>query len=341
MRPVSTALVLAALATLGTGVTTASARAQAITGAGSTFAAPIYQKWAEAAKPSTNIDLNYQAIGSGGGQSQVLARTVDFGATDAPMSPERLASGNLLQFPTVLGALVVIVNLPGVESNKLRLSGEVVSGIFDGTISKWNDPKIAALNPGMKLPRMAIATVHRADGSGTTYVFTSYLSAVSAKWKSDVGANTSVNWPVGAGARGNDGVAATVKNTRGAIGYVESAYATQNSLVTVQLRNHDGKFVNPDTATYIAAASGADWAHAKHYAVDLIDQPGANAWPILSATFVELPRDPKDHARSEAVVKFFDWAFKNGDDIAAKLDYIPLPASVKASVRKDWAAEIK
>ncbi|HET7880738.1 MAG TPA: phosphate ABC transporter substrate-binding protein PstS [Acetobacteraceae bacterium] len=317
------------------------AHAQQITGAGATFPAPVYTKWGEAAKGAAGIELNYQAIGSGGGQNQILNRTVDFGASDAPMDPSKLSDGKLLQFPTVMGAVVIIVNLPDVKENQLKLTGPVLADIFAGNITKWNDPKIAELNPGMKLPSLAIAPVHRADGSGTTFVFTSYLSAVSPDWKSKVGASTSVNWPAGAGAKGNDGVAATTHNTRGGIGYVENAYATQNKLVTTQLKNKAGQFVEPSMAAFTAAAANGDWTNAKDYAVNLIDQPGDKSWPIVSATFIELPKDPKDPARSAAVIKFFDWAYSKGDSIASSLEYIPLPDPVKASVRSAWHADVK
>lgn len=317
------------------------ADAQQITGAGATFPAPVYTKWAEAAKSAVGVELNYQAIGSGAGQNQILNRTVDFGASDAPMDPAKLQSGDLLQFPSVMGAVVVIVNIPGVKPNELKLTGDVLAGIFAGTISKWNDPRIAGINPGLKLPSLAIAPVHRADGSGTTFVFTSYLSAVSAEWKDHVGASTSVNWPTGAGAKGNDGVAATTRNTRGAIGYVENAYATRNHLTTTQLRNKAGQFVEPSKASFSAAAANADWSGAKNYAVSLIDQPGEKSWPIVSATFIELPKDPKDATRSANVVKFFDWAYQHGNEIATGLEYIPLPEQVKASVRAAWHSEIK
>jgi phosphate transport system substrate-binding protein len=318
-----------------------AANAQQITGAGATFPAPVYTKWGEAAKGAIGIELNYQAIGSGGGQNQILNRTVDFGASDAPMDPSKLTDGKLLQFPTVMGAVVIIVNLPDMKANELKLTGEVLADIFAGTITKWNDPKIAALNPGVKLPSLAIAPVHRADGSGTTFVFTSYLSAASPEWKSKVGASTSVNWPAGAGAKGNDGVAATTHNTRGGIGYVENAYATQNKLITTQLRNKAGKFVEPTMAAFSAAAANGDWANAKNFAVDLIDQPGDTSWPIVSATFILLPKDPKDPAHSASVMKFFDWAYKNGDGIATSLEYIALPDAVKAVVRNAWKTEIK
>jgi phosphate transport system substrate-binding protein len=318
-----------------------SAQAQQITGAGATFPAPVYTKWGEAAKAATGLELNYQAIGSGGGQNQILNRTVDFGASDAPMDAAKLADGKLLQFPTVMGAVVIIVNVPDVKANEIKLTGELVADIFAGTITKWNDPKLVELNRDVKLPNLAIAPVHRADGSGTTYVFTSYLSAVSPEWKSKVGASTSVNWPAGAGAKGNDGVAATTHNTRGGIGYVENAYATQNKLITTQLRNKAGKFVEPTMPSFSAAAANGDWANAKNYAVNLIDQPGDKSWPIVSATFIELPKDPKDPARSANVMKFFDWAYKNGDSIASSLEYIPLPDAVKAAVRSAWHSEIK
>lgn len=323
------------------GLSTTVAEAQQITGAGATFPAPVYTKWGEQAKTAIGIELNYQAIGSGGGQNQILNRTVDFGASDAPMDPAKLQSGNLLQFPTVMGAVVPIVNLPGIGSDALKLSGAVLADIFQGSITKWNDPKIAALNPGLTLPAIDVAPVHRADGSGTSFVFTTYLSAVSPGWKSEVGASTSVNWPAGAGARGNDGVAATTKNTPGGIGYVENAYATQNKLTTVQLKNHDGQFVAPTTKSFAAAAANGDWANAKNYAVNLVDQPGAESWPIVSATFIELPKNPKDPARGAAVLKFFEWAYAHGDETARQLEYVPLPAAVKDSVRKAWTAEIR
>jgi phosphate transport system substrate-binding protein len=316
------------------------AQAQEITGAGATFPAPVYTKWGEQAKAATGIQLNYQAIGSGGGQNQILQRTVDFGASDAPMDAAKLEAGHLLQFPTVMGSVVVIVNIPGVEANQLKLPAELLADIYEGKIAKWNDAKLTEANHGVALPNLAIAPVYRADGSGTSYVYTSYLSAVSPSWKSAVGANTSVKWPAGAGAKGNDGVAATVHNTRGGIGYVEYAYASQNHLVTVQLRNKAGNFVAPTMEAFQAAAANGDWANAKNFAVDLIDQPGAKSWPIVSATFIELPKDPKDPARSATVMKFFDWAYKNGDAAASSLDYIALPQPVKDAVRAAWHTSI-
>jgi phosphate transport system substrate-binding protein len=330
VRTLSAAALLAA--------TAGAAHAQAITGAGSTFAQPIYDAWADASKSATGITLNYQGVGSGAGQKLVTQRTVDFGASDAPMPSDKLAAAKLLQFPTVMGAVDMAVNIPGVPDGKLRLSGTIVADIYLGLVTNWNDPAIAKINPGLKLPDLAIAPVYRADGSGTTYVFTSYLSKVSADFKSKVGADKAVSWPAGTGAKGTAGVAGAVKNTEGAIGYVESAYATLNHLTTTELRTHDGKFIKPTMASFAAAASHADWAGAKDFAIDLNDQPGANAWPIVSATFVLVPTDPKDAAKGAAVIKFFDWAFTNGDATAKGLQYVALPASVKAQVRKAWAA---
>ena len=314
--------------------------AQQITGAGATFPAPVYAKWGEAAKAAVGIELNYQAIGSGGGQNQIINRTVDFGASDAPMDAAKLQSGNLLQFPTVMGAVVPIVNLPGIEADKLKLTGELLAEIYLGKITKWNDPKLVEMNQGVTLPNVAIAPVYRADGSGTSFVYTSYLAAVSAEWKDKVGASTSVKWPAGSGARGNDGVAATVKNTRGAIGYVENAYATQNHLTTAQLRNKAGQFVAPSMKAFEAAASSGDWAGAQNFAVNLIDQAGAGSWPIVSATFLLVPKDPKDADRAKNVLKFVDWAYSNGGSIASGLEYIPLPKAVQDNVRAAWHSSI-
>lgn len=318
----------------------AAARAEAITGAGSSFAAPIYGKWAEAAAPSTGITLNYQSIGSGAGQTQIINRTVDFGASDAPVSAERLASNHLVQFPTVMGAVDLIVNIPGISVDQLKLDGPTIAAIYLGDVFKWNDPRIAALNPGVTLPPIAIAPVYRADGSGTTYVFTDYLAKVSPGFKSRVGSATSVKWPAGSGAKGSEGVSGTVKNIRGGIGYVESAYASRNRLVTAQLRAHDGAFIKASLDSFAAAAAAADWKGATNFAVDLNDEPGATSWPIVSATFVLLPANPTDAAKSAAVLKFFDWAYSNGDPVAHDLQYVPLPATVKAAVRDLWRAQL-
>ncbi len=311
-----------------------------ITGAGSTFAAPIYAKWGEASAATTGVKLNYQAIGSGAGINQINNRTVDFGASDMPVAADQLKEHKLMQFPTVIGGVDIIVNLPDIKPNELKLTGELLADIYLGKITKWNDPKIAALNPGLNLPSAAIAPVYRADGSGTTFVFTDYLSMQSPDWKSKVGASTSVKWSAGTGAKGSDGVAGTVHNVKGGIGYVESAYAEMNHLTTTQLRNKAGQFVSPNMDSYKAAAASADWSKVQNFAIDLNDQPGDKSWPIESATFVLLPTDPKDPNQSVATKKFFDWGFARGDDIAVQLLYIPLPASVKDAVRAAWKAEV-
>lgn len=314
----------------------ARAATATITGAGASFPNPIYQKWAEAAKSAIDIQLNYQSVGSGAGINQIKNRTVDFGASDAPVAADKLASGNLLQFPTVMGSVVPIVNIPGVEIDQLRLTGELIAEIYMGKLARWNDPRIAELNPGVTLPNLAVAPVYRAEGSGTTFVWTSYLAATSATWKSGIGAATSVRWPVGVGARGNDGVAATVRNTRGAIGYVENAYATVNKLTTTQLRNRDGNFIKPTHESFTAAAAAGDWANAPNFAVDLINLPGAQTWPVVSATFILLPTNPTDVERSRNTMRFFDWAFSHGGQAAGELEYIPLPANVQEAVRAAW-----
>lgn len=333
-----TTMVLAiALAGLGNAAE-AQAQSRQITGAGSTFAAPIYQKWGVAAAPAIGVTLNYQAIGSGAGINQVNNRTVDFGASDMPLPGDQLAQHNLMQFPTVIGGVDIIVNLPGVKPDQLKLTGPVLADIYLGHVAKWNDKQIADLNPGLKLPNLAIAPVYRADGSGTTFVFTDYLGTQSPEWKANVGSSTSVSWPMGAGAKGSDGVSGTVKQITGGISYVESAYAAQNHLTTAQLRNKSGHFVASTMAAFEAAAANADWTKAEHFAMNLNDQPGAGSWPIVSATFVLLPTDPKDPNQSAAVKKFFDWGFTHGDDIARQLLYVPLPESVHEAVRGAWNA---
>ena len=327
---------LALIAAIGA----APVAAQQITGAGATFPAPVYGKWGEAAKAAIGVELNYQGVGSGSGQNQITNRTVDFGASDAPMAADKLLSANLLQFPMVMGAVVPIVNLPGIATNQVKLTGELLAAIYAGKITKWNDPKLVEANPGVTLPNLDIAPVYRADGSGTSFVFTCYLSAASADWQKAVGAGTSVKWPAGAGAKGNDGVASTVRNTRGGIGYVENAYATQNNLPTTQLRNKAGQFVSPTAAAFQAAATAGDWAGAQNFAVSLIDLDGPTTWPIVSATFLLLPKDPKDATRSANVLKWVDWAYNNGGPIATQLEYIPLPKAVQDNVRASWKTSI-
>jgi len=327
----------AAALTLGL---SSAASAADINGAGASFPAPVYQAWAAAYKEKTGTGLNYQSIGSGGGQNQIINRTVDFGASDAPMADDKLASNNLLQFPTVIGSVVAIVNVDGVDG--LVLDGSVLADMYQGKITKWNDPKIAALNKDAKLPDLAIVPVYRSDSSGTSFVFTSYLAATSADWKSNVGAATSVQWPAGAGAKGNEGVAGTVKNTKGAVGYVEFIYAAANNLASTSLVNKAGKVVKPEIAAFMEAASAADWAGAQNFAASMIDTAGEGAWPIVSATYILLPKNPTSAEQSAATIKFFDWALgPEGDAIADKLHYIPLPDQVVEEVKKAWASEVK
>ena len=317
-----------------------AASAEQITGAGSTLAQPVYQKWADASQATTGISLNYQGVGSGAGQKLIFAREVDFGASDAPVPAAKLTENKLLQLPTVIGAVDIAVNLPGVAGDQVRLDGPTLAAIYMGTIAKWNDPAIAKLNPGLKLPDIAIAPVYRADGSGTTYVFTSYLAKVSPDFKEKVGADKAVSWPAGTGAKGTAGVASAVLHTVGGLGYVESAYATLNHLTTAKLKSHDGKFLAPTPAAFSAAAEHADWKTAKDFAVDMNDQPGANSWPIVSTTFILLPTNPRNPAKGAAVQKFFEWAMQNGDTTAEALQYIPLPAKVKAQVKAAWKSSM-
>ncbi|QCK86133.1 phosphate ABC transporter substrate-binding protein PstS [Phreatobacter aquaticus] len=316
----------------------AAAQSVEFTGAGATFPAPVYAAWASAYKAATNNTLNYQPIGSGAGITQIQNRTVDFGASDAPVPAARLTQQRLVQFPAVIGAIVMVVNLDGVNKNQLKLTGEIVADIYMGVIKTWNDPRIVALNPGVNLPALAVQPIYRSDGSGTTFVFTSYLSEVSAKWKTDVSAATSVQWKAGAGARGNDGVAGAVRNTKGAIGYVEYAFAAENAMVTTQLQNVAGQFVPPSTASFQAAAAAADWDNSTDLAATMLNRPGAQTWPIVSSTYILIPRDPRDAGRAKAALDFFAWALsKPGDDIAEKLHYIPLPDAVVTRVKAAWA----
>src|SRR4051812_22224628 len=311
-----------------------------ISGAGATFPYPIYAKWADAYKKQTGSGLNYQSIGSGGGIKQITARTVTFGASDMPLKPDELEKIGVIQFPTVMGGVVPVINLDGIKSGDVTLDGPTLGKIFLGEVKSWDDPAIAKLNPKAKLPKQAIAVVHRSDGSGTTFIFTNYLSKVSADWKSKVGNNTAVEWPVGIGAKGNEGVANNVANTKGSIGYVETAYAKQNNLTTTNLVNHAGKSVSPTSETIMAAAGSADWANAPGFYMILTDSAGDNAWPIAGATFILLPKQPKEAAATAETLKFFAWAYKNGGKMAQELDYIPMPEGVVKQVEAKWS-EVK
>jgi phosphate transport system substrate-binding protein len=314
-----------------------SAHAADISGAGATFPAPLYAKWAEGYKAQSGDRLNYQAIGSGGGIRQITAGTVDFGATDKPLKPDDLAASGFAMFPTVMGGVVPVVNIPGVKSGQLKLTGALTADIFRGVVKKWNDPLIAKYNPGLTLPNLPITVVHRSDGSGTTFLFTTYLAMKAPRWASEVGANDAVKWPVGLGGKGNDGVAAYVKQTPGAIGYVEYAFAKQNGLTYTLLQNKAGGYVAPAAANFAAAAANANWKAAPGFYVLLLDQPGAEAWPITGATFILVRTRQEDAAKGREVLAFFDWAYKNGDASAQQLDYLPMPAAVKDMVRKSWS----
>jgi len=313
------------------------ALAAGISGAGATFPAPVYAKWAEQYKATSGTSLNYQAIGSGGGIKQINASTVDFGASDKPLKPDELAKGGLAMFPTVIGGVVPVMNLPGMKPGQIRMTGANLADIYRGAIKKWNDPILVKANPGVTMPNLPITVVHRSDGSGTTFLFTSYLSMKAPHWASEVGANDSVQWPAGLGGKGNDGVAAFVKQTPGAIGYVEYAYAKQNAMTYALMQNKVGKFVPPTAENFEAAAAGAKWASAPGFYLLLLDQPGANAWPITGATFILVHTKQADAAKGKEVLSFFDWAYKNGDAAADQLDYVPLPAPVKDLIRKSWS----
>jgi phosphate transport system substrate-binding protein len=313
---------------------TMTAQAQTITGAGATFPFPIFSKWAEDYKKSTNVSLNYQSIGSSGGIRQIRAKTVTFGATDAPVSGADLDRDGMVQFPVILGGVVPIVNLDGFAPGELRVTGPVLAEMFMGWIVNWNDPKIAALNPGKKLPDQTITVVHRADGSGTTFIFTDYLNEVSALWKEKVGKGAAVKWPAASsvGGKGNEGVAANVSRVKGAIGYVEYAYAKKNRIPHMAMQNLDGQYVNADDATFAAAAAGADWFGTPGMGISLVNQKGATAWPITGASFVLMYKNPDNKAASAEVIRFFDWAFKNGKRQALELDYVPLPDALTSQI---------
>ena len=317
------------------------AAADDISGAGATFPYPIYAKWADAYKKETGVGLNYQSIGSGGGIKQIQARTVTFGATDAPLKGGELDKNGLVQFPMVMGGIVPVVNLDGVKPGDLVIDGPTLAKIFLGEIKTWDDPAIKKLNPSAKLPSTAIAVVHRSDGSGTTFNFAYYLAQVSDEWKSKVGFNTSVEWPVGIGAKGNEGVSNNVGQTKGSIGYVEYAYALQNKLVFTKMVNKDGKAVAPTSEAFQAAAANADWNSVPGYGVILANQPGAASWPMTAATFILIPKQPPDAAAATSALKFFAWAYAKGDKMAEELDYVPMPQKVVDQIQTMWSKEIK
>ena len=322
-------------AALALASTVTAAVAQDVTGAGASFPAPLYSRWAADYNKATGNRINYQSVGSGAGMRQIRGKTVDFGASDAPLTDDELAKDGLMQFPTAIGGVVPVVNLPGIQTRQLRLTGALLADIYLGKITKWNDPAIAALNPGLKLPDAQIAVVRRADGSGTTFIFTNYLSKVSPDWKSKVGEGTAVNWPTGAGGKGNEGVSAFVQRLPNSIGYVEYAYAKQNKMTYALMQNAAGSFVAPEDTTFKAAAAGADWS--KSFYQILTNQPGKDSWPITGATFIMMHNKQDKPQQAAASLRFFDWAFKNGDKVAEELDYVPMPDSVKAAIRKEWA----
>lgn len=318
-----------------------SVQAAAVTGAGASFPYPIYAKWAAEYNKATGHQINYQSIGSGGGQQQIIAKTVDFGASDDPLSAEKLKDNNLLQFPAVIGGTVPVINVDGIKPGELKLTGEVLANIYLGKITKWDDAAIVALNDGLKLPSADIIVVHRSDGSGTTFGWTNYLSQVSSEWKDKVGEGKAVKWPVGQGGKGNEGVAGYVRQLANSIGYVEYAYAKQNNLSWTQLQNRDGNFVQPEQTTFAAAAANADWKSAPGMGVVLNQEPGAESWPITQATFILLHKTADKPEQTKAVMEFFDWAWDNGGKLASELDYVPLPKEVSDEVRGLWASEVK
>lgn len=318
-----------------------SSRAADISGAGATFPYPVYAKWADAYRQATGVGLNYQSIGSGGGIKQIKAGTVTFGASDMPLPQQELQQAGLVQFPMIMGGVVPVVNLRGIQPGQIKLDGPTLAKMYMGEIKRWNAAEITALNPGVTLPNTAIAPVYRSDGSGTNFLFTDYLSKVSPAFKEQIGAATSVQWPAGIGGKGNEGVANMTRQTEGAIGYVEYAYAKQNNIAYIALKNHDGQFVEPKLETFQAAAAGADWANAPGFNVVLTDEPGAQAWPITGASFILIHQEPRDPQTTEAALKFFDWAYKNGDQMAQQLDYVPIPDQVVSLVQKRWQEQIK
>lgn len=319
------------------------ASAADITGAGATFPYPMYAKWAEVYKKETGVGLNYQSIGSSGGIKQIRAKTVTFGATDAPVKGEELDRDAMVQFPAIIGGTVPVVNLEGFKPGELRVTGPVLADMFMGKITKWNDAKLAELNPGKKLPDQSITIVHRADGSGTTFNWTDYLSAVSPEWSQKVGKGAAVKWPADSsvGGKGNEGVAANVNRVKGALGYVEYAYVKKNNMNFMQLQNKDGKYVSPDDTTFAAAAAGVDWFSVPGMGVSMVNAKGANSWPVTTASFILMYKDPADKAASQEALKFFSWAFKNGKKLAVDLDYVPLPDAVTAQIQSKVWSQIK
>ena len=317
------------------------AAAAEITGAGSTFVYPVLAKWADTYKKDTGIGLNYQSIGSGGGIKQITNKTVTFGASDMPLTPQDVAKNNFVQFPVINGSVVPILNLPGIKPGDLTLDGPTIAKIFLGEITQWNDPAIAKLNPGLKLPNMAIAVVHRSDGSGTTFIWTNYLSKISPEWEQKVGENTAVEWPVGIGAKGSEGVSNNAAQTQGALGYVEYAYAKQNNLTYAKMINAAGTTVAPTAEAFQAAAAGADWTSAPDFHVIMTNAAGDKSWPVAGSTFILMQTVPADAAASAEALKFFDWGYKHGKAMAAELDYVPMPDSVVALIEKTWKDKIK
>lgn len=320
---------------------TVAAHAVDITGAGATFPYPIYAKWAEAYNAKTGVKLNYQSIGSGGGIKQIQNKTVDFGASDKPLTADQLAKDGLMQFPAVVGGVVPVINVPGIAAGKLRLNGEVLANIYLKKITRWNDAALAKLNPGLTLPDAPITVVHRSDGSGTTFNFANYLTKVSEEWKSKVGADTSISWPTGVGGKGNEGVASYVQRIKGSIGYVEYAYAKQNNMNSVVMQNREGEFVEPGLSTFQAAAKYADWAKAPGMYEILTNEPGKDSWPIAAATFILMHKAQDKPANAKEVLKFFNYGYTEGDKMAEALDYVPLPESTVKLIQKTWGTSIK
>ena len=334
-------VVVAGLFTAGTFMAGPAGAGSLINGAGATFPYPLYAKWSYEYAKLTGAKLNYQSIGSGGGIKQIQARTVEYGASDAPLKAAELDEFGLIQFPMAVGGVVVVVNLPGIGPGELKLTGELLADIYMGKVKRWSDGRIAALNKGLKLPDKRITVVYRSDGSGTTWIFTNYLAKVSSAWMNDVGFGKAVSWVVGAGGKGNEGVATYVKRIKNTIGYVEYAYAKQNKLTHTKIANRNKLFVEPSIKSFEAAAAGADWKGTPGYGVVLTDQPGKNAWPIAGATFILIPKVPKDCKKSKTVLEFFDWAYKDAADMARELDYVPIPADVYKIMQRAWSTDIR